>query len=71
MSNKITFMEKEIKGKMVKVKWNTTTLKSIGTYIDDEERAFLFTASRVEIGPNTAYDIAEAHLKAVEDLLLI
>jgi|TARA_R100001594_G_C3966504_1_gene246731 hypothetical protein len=71
MSNKITFMEKEIKNKMVRIKWNSTTLKSVGTYIDDEERPFLFTTSRVEIGPNTAYDIAEAHLKAVEDLLLI
>ena len=64
-------MEKEIKNKMVRIKWDSTTLKSVGTYIDDEERPFLLTISRVEIGPNTAYDIAEAHLKAVEDLLLI
>jgi len=70
-ASKITFIETEIKNKKVKIVWNTKSLRSVGTYIDGEARPFLFTTSRVDLGPNTAYDIAKSQLETVKELLLI
>jgi len=67
----ITFVETIIKSKEVKIVWNTKSLRSVGTYIDGEARPFLFTTSRVELGPNTAYDIALSQLKTAKELILI
>jgi hypothetical protein len=70
-ASKITFVKTKIKNKEVKIVWNTKSLRSVGTYIDGETRPFLFTSSRVELGPYTAYDIALSQLKTAEELILI
>ena len=51
--------------------WNKKTLRSVSTYVDNEERPFILTATRYELGPDTAFDIAMSQLKTTEELLLI
>ena len=71
MTDRITFVEKEIKGHEIKIMWNKKTLRSVSTYIDNEERPFILTATRYRLGPDTAFDIAMSQLKTTEELLLI
>lgn len=71
MTNSITFVEKEIKGYKIKIVWNKKTLGSVNTYIDDEHDPFILTATKYELGPDTAFDIAMSQLKTTEELLLI
>ena len=71
MIDGITLVEKEINNKKIKIVWNKKYLRAVVTYIDGDARPFIFTTTRYELGPNTAFDIAMSQLKATEELLLI
>jgi|TARA_R110000744_G_scaffold116660_1_gene218210 hypothetical protein len=71
MIDGIILVEKEINNKKIKIVWNKKYLRAVVTYIDGDARPFIFTTTRYELGPNTAFDIAMSQLKATEELLLI